>query len=207
MKNILIASDFHIKDSEIEECNVVFDEIISIKEQYNVDTFIDAGDSFDRINPSSLEIDCLSKFLTKLNIPTILIAAKSHESISNTESILNHFGILNKSIQIVPEYEDDKLLFVGHFAIKESKCGYGTKRYKNEFKHKYVVLGHVHSFELIPPNICQLGSVRYVDFAEARDKEKKVLLITDYKEETEKCQFIALKTPYPMIDIILEHEK
>jgi len=205
MKNILITSDHHIKESELEECNLIHDELITIKEQYNIDTYINAGDSFDRINPSPKEVDCFSTFLTKLNIPSIIIAAKSHESISANESILNHFGILNKFIQILPEYKDENHLYIGHFILKESKLNYGATKSKKAFsKFRYVILGHQHSYELIKPNCCQLGSTRYINFDESNDKSKKILVITDYNEESEKCHFLDLKTPYPMASVVLD---
>lgn len=203
MKNIIIITDPHIKEDELTECNLVFDEILKLKEESHADTFICAGDSFDRVNPSPEEIDCFSTFLSKINLPTILIAAKSHESISDNESILKHFGILKSSIKVVPEFIDEKKLFVGHFIVNESKKKFGAARSKTELKYQYVVLGHSHSFELIPPNICQLGSCRYINFDEAADKTKKVLLITDYNGKNERCHFIDLKTPYPMVDITL----
>jgi len=201
--NILFCGDFHIEERSIEEINSIFDELLIIKDKYCVTKLIIAGDSFDRINPTSKELDCLSAFLKKLNIPIILLAAKSHESTTSEDSIINHFGILKDNIQVCKEYIDG-YLFVGHFLVKESKLNYGGTVSKNDLKkYKYVVLGHGHSHELVHPNVCQLGSIRYVDFAEAKDKQKVALLIDDYKGTKEKPVFIPIKSVIPMKDIEL----
>jgi len=200
--NILFVGDFHIKESELKEINNIFDEILILKDKHNINRLYITGDTFDKINPTPNEIDCFAKFIQKINIPIILISAQSHESISETESILNHFGILKNTILVTKEYQDKDHLFMGHFTLKESKINYGTTKSKKEFsKYKYVILGHQHSFELINPNICHLGSIRYVDFAEVDDTKKVVLLIENYKEDKEKCHFLELKSPYPMVDL------
>jgi len=207
MSNILITGDFHIKDQDLEECTLILHELIELKNKYHVVKMIITGDTFDRVSPSSQELDCFSKFVKEIDIPIILLSANSHESTSIEESVINHFGILKENITVVKEYIDDNYLFVGHFIVNESKKNYGGSVPKKTLdKYKYVVLGHGHSYELIPRNICQLGSVRYVDFAEVNDKAKKVLLIENYKEENEKCQFIALNSSYAMRDVIIEQK-
>jgi DNA repair exonuclease SbcCD nuclease subunit len=65
-------------------------------------------------------------------------------------------------------------------------------------------LGHQHSREIIKPNICQLGSVRYVNFDEAEDKNKVVALITDYKTEEVRVRFLPIFSANPMKTIDLE---
>jgi DNA repair exonuclease SbcCD nuclease subunit len=203
--NILMFGDIHIIEKDLEEIELIFDEINTIKNNNKIDKIIITGDTFDRPNPTSKELDCFSNFIQKINIPIILLVAKSHESISSEESILNHFGILKDNIKIVTEYNEPHYLYVGHFTLKESKMNYGAVRSKKDFKgrYRYVVLGHQHSFEVIPSNICQIGSIRYVDFAESEDEVKKVLIIQNSKEETEKCLFLSLSTPYPMVDAYL----
>jgi hypothetical protein len=105
---------------------------------------------------------------------------------------------------VVKEYKDSNHLFCGHFSIKESACNYDAKLSKEAFKeYLYVFLGHVHSYQLIKPNIVHLGSCRYINFTEAEDKQKIVVLITDYGTETEKVHFMKLKSPIPMIQLEL----
>jgi DNA repair exonuclease SbcCD nuclease subunit len=204
VNNILIYSDEHRCLSALKECNDIDNEIISLKEKYNCDTIISLGDNFDSTKPSSQELDQFAQFIKKLNCQIIILAANSHESTTQEESILNHYGILSNKVTIVKEYIDEKHLYCGHFSIKESTNNYDAKLSKVDFKnYLYVFLGHVHSYQLIKPNILHLGSCRYVNFDEAKDKHKIVALITDYGTETEKVHFLKLNTPIPMIELKL----
>ena len=204
MTNVLIYSDEHRNISALKECNDIDNEIISLKEKYHCDTVISLGDNFDSIKPSSQELDQFAKFIKKLNCKLIIIVANSHESTTQEESILNHYGILSDKVTIVKEYKDGNHLYCGHFSIKESSNNYGAKLSKEDFKnYLYVFLGHVHSYQLIKPNIVQLGSSRYVSFDEVEDKAKIVALITDYGTEREKCHFMKLKSPIPMVQLEL----
>lgn len=203
--NLMLFGDIHIEEKSIPEIEEIFTELIEIKNKYNIDGVIITGDSFDKVSPSPLELDCFCNFIKELDVPIILISAKSHESISEKISINNHFSILNKKIIVYSEYIDDTHLYVGHFTLAESKYSYGSTVSKNDFKqYIYVVLGHQHSHEVIKPNICHIGSVRYVDFAEAQDKAKYCMIINDYDGEKEKYFFIPLKSPITMINLILE---
>ena len=208
MKNILIAGDLHISSDSLEECKLILEEQKELIKKYNVDTYISTGDNFDSIIPSSNQLDLFSSFLKEINIPSIIIAAQSHESETPEDSILNHFGILNKMVTIVKEYQDGNKLFIGHFGLKESKINkFGATHSLQEFKKfRWGIFGHFHSYETIGKNCVQLGASRYVDFSEAQDKQKVILLIEDYDSDSPKCSFLALKSPYPMIDIELEQK-
>jgi len=205
--NLMFAGDFHIREKDLEECKFMLNEIAELCKKYNVGKLFITGDTFDRINPTPNEIDLFSNFLHEVNLPTVIIAAQSHESISSTESIMNHFGILKSNVWVVKEYHDmhneKEYLFVGHFIITESKKNVGGTVSKDTLKkYRYVVLGHGHSFEEIVPNVLQLGASRYVDFAESNDKAKVVLLMENYKDDLrEKCHFLGLKSVYRMQDI------
>jgi hypothetical protein len=48
------------------------------------------------------------------------------------------------------------------------------------------------------------NSSRYVTFSESNDKSKYVYIIQDYNTENEKVNKIALKSPYPMIDVVID---
>ena len=203
MNNILIYTDEHRCLSALEECELIDREIISLKEKYNCDTVISLGDNFDSIKPSSQELDQFARFIKKLNCKIIIIAADSHESESSTESVLNHYGILSDNVEIVKEFIDENRLYCGHFSIKESSKNFDAKLSKVDLKYKQVWLGHVHSFQVIKPNVCHLGSCRWINFDEAKDKEKSIAIIQDYKGENEKTIFIPLKSPYKMVEFIL----
>jgi DNA repair exonuclease SbcCD nuclease subunit len=111
-------------------------------------------------------------------------------------------------VTVVKEYKDGNHLYCGHFSIKESVNNYDAKLSKEDFvAYLYVFLGHIHSYQLIKPNVVHLGSSRYVSFDEAEDKAKIVALITDYGIETEKVHFMKLKSPIPMIQLELSKEE
>jgi DNA repair exonuclease SbcCD nuclease subunit len=172
--------------------------------KYNVDTLINLGDTFDSIKPTSAELDVYATFIRRLNKKIITLAADSHESTTQEESIVNHFGILNEMVTVTKEFKDGNHLYCGHFSIKESLVNYGAKLSKENFKeYFYVFLGHIHSYQLIKPNIVHLGSCRYVNFEEAKDEQKIVALISDYGTEKENTHFLKLKSPIPMIQLEL----
>jgi DNA repair exonuclease SbcCD nuclease subunit len=107
-------------------------------------------------------------------------------------------------VSVVKEFKDGNHLYCGHFSLKESSKNYDAKISKTDLKdYLYVFLGHIHSYELIKPNIVHIGSCRYINFDEAKDKQKIVALITDYGTEAEKVHFMKLKSPIPMIQLEL----
>jgi DNA repair exonuclease SbcCD nuclease subunit len=204
MNNILLFSDLHITQSSLKECVLILEEIGMLANKYNVDTLINLGDTFDSFKPTSIELDIFATFIRRLNKKIIILAANSHESTTQEESILNHYGILSDNVTIVKEFKDGNHLFCGHMSIKESSSNYDAKLSKENFKdYLYVFLGHIHSHELIKPNIAHLGSCRYVNFDEAKDKQKIIALITDYGTETERVHFMKLKSPISMIQLEL----
>jgi DNA repair exonuclease SbcCD nuclease subunit len=208
MNNVLIFSDLHITQSSLKECTLILEEIGMLANKYNVDMLINLGDTFDSIKPTSAELDIYATFIRRLDKKIITLAANSHESETEERSILNHYGILSDNVIVVKEFKDEKHLYCGHFSIKESANNYGATLSKEQFKeYLYVFLGHVHSYQLIKPNILHLGSCRYVDFAEAEDKHKIVALITDYGTESEKVHFLKLNSPIPMIQLELSKNK
>lgn len=205
MHNLLIYSDIHISQSSLKECILILEEIGMLANKYDCDTLINLGDSFDNLKPSSQELDVFATFINRLrNKKHIILAADSHESTTQEESILNHYGILSDNVQIVKELKINNHLYCGHYTLKESKSGYGAKLSKEDLKnYLYVFLGHQHSYQIIKPNICHLGSCRWVDFAEASDKHKIIAIISDYNTDKENVHFIGLKSPIPMIQLEL----
>ena len=202
--NILLFGDIHIKKEETKECALILKEIDALCNQYNVTKIINLGDTFDKVNPASECLDLFATFIKRLNRPITILAAQSHESTTPEESILNHFGVLNNNVDVVKEYKDTTYMLCGHYVLNESKYNYDAKIGKKELRdYKYVFLGHQHQHQIMKPNICHLGSCRYIDFAESEDKNKVICLIEDYQGENEKLHFLALNSPYPMVDIIV----
>ena len=60
---------------------------------------------------------------------------------------------------------------------------------------------HIYSYHIIKPNICHLGSCRWVNFSEASDKHKVVAIINDFNGSNESVHFYSLKSPIPMIQL------
>src|SRR5574343_1497390 len=138
--NILFFTDLHITDDSLKECELILDEILMLCEKYKVHTVYNLGDTFDSLKPSSLALDLFSNFIKKLNCPMVLLVANSHESETQTISIVNHFGILSDSIKIVKEYKEGGKLYCGHFIVNESKAipNGGTVSKKDLSSYKYV---------------------------------------------------------------------
>ncbi len=206
MQNILLYSDLHISQSSLKECILILEEIGMLANKFKIDTLINLGDTFDSIKPNSQELDIFANFIRRLGTDKqhIILAANSHESESEEISILNHYGILSDNVKIVKEYIDNNHLYCGHFSIKESSKNYDAKLSKIDLKqYRYVFLGHIHSFEKIKPNICHLGSARYVHFDEAKDKQKVVAIIADYQTDKERVYFQRLNSTIPMQQLYL----
>lgn len=196
--NLLLFSDLHITANDLVECKNILSEITSLVKSCSIAHVINLGDTFDITRPGADELDLFASFIKDINIPITIIAAQSHESETSTKNILKHYGILSNQVTVVNEYQDGTNLFCGHFILTESIVNYGAKRSQEEFKNiKHVVLGHQHTHQIIRPNICHLGSCRFVNFDEAQDT-KVVAFIEGYRTESEKWSFIRLKSPYPM---------
>jgi DNA repair exonuclease SbcCD nuclease subunit len=174
----LVFTDLHIKESELSECQVILDELLSIATEQQVELIINLGDTFDNIHPSSNSLDLYANFCTRWGKEIIMLSALSHESTNEESSVLNHFGILNKNVHIYPmEYVLNGILF-GHYMLQESEYGFEEKRTAKELKeYKLVLLGHQHSFQRIRSNIFHLGSSRYCTFAESDAPYKRCLVI------------------------------
>jgi DNA repair exonuclease SbcCD nuclease subunit len=207
MHNLLLYSDLHINQSSLTECFFILKDIGMLAHQYKCDTLINCGDTFDFYKPTSSELDLFSTFIKRLGPDKqhIILAANSHESETNDISIINHFGILSDNIKVVKEFIDGNKLYVGHFGLSEANLNkYGATHSSEEFsKFNLAIFGHFHSFEKVGNNCCQLGSCRYIDFGESQDPDKKVLIIEGYDTAEPKLTFISLKSPYKMIDLIL----
>ena len=204
MKNLLLFSDLHITQTSLQECKEILDEILSLCDTYQITQVINLGDTFDSLKPSSVELDLFASFIKELNRFLIVIAADSHESANHTDSILNHYSILTEKMSVVKSYEVEEKLFCGHLIVKEAQKNFGANISKEAFKKYFqVFLGHQHRYEVIKPNICQLGSVRFVNFDEAEDKRKVVAILQDFGTEEQKTLFVPLKSPIPMVQFEL----
>lgn len=203
--NYLIFGDIHISQSSLKECELIFQEIVGLCNKYSITHLISLGDNFDNNKPTASELNCFGKFIRQLgNRKIILLAAQSHESETLELSSVDIYGILSNNVTVCKEYKDQNHLYCGHFVLTDSNKNYGAKLSKENLKnYAYVFLGHQHSYQVIKPNICHLGSCRWINFDEAKDKHKVVALISDYCGEKEEVHFLGLKSPIPMIEIEL----
>jgi len=208
MTKILIVSDFHIREKDLEEIELVFSEILSIKEKEGIQEIWIPGDIFDTTKPNPLELDCFSRFIKKFD-SAIIISAKSHETISAEQSVLNHFSILNPQYKVyynqhIVEYTSKTKFLLGHYFLQESLVNIGAEYSLKELKDKYrfIFLGHQHFYQELAENAFHLGSVRFIRFDEVK-YPKKYIGILEIGDLDKSFTKIPLKTPYPMIDIIL----
>jgi len=204
-KNYLIFSDIHIKEQDLPECQLVLDEILSLCNEYKITEVYNAGDTFNELLPDSNSLDMYANFIQKLNRPITTIIAQSHESTTSEDSVLNHYGILFPQIKLCKEYKDKNNLYIGHFIVKEAKKGkFGSTISKEDLKqYSKVYLGHQHQNQELD-NVVQIGSCRWINFDESEDKGKYIYIIQDYGSKDEKVNKIALKSPYPMVDVVID---
>ena len=196
----LIFSDLHIRKDCLTECSNILNEVVDLAKEKEVDLVINLGDTFDNTNPGNESLDLFAKFIEELPKPLINIVAYSHESVEETNSILNHFGILNKKACFYPySYSVDDVLF-GHFMLQESLYGFKEKEsLKSLDKYKAIFLGHQHSYQEMNKAI-HVGSCRYVTFAE--EKDTKYFIVFDL--ESGAIEKIKVKSCIPMMVIDVE---
>lgn len=217
MSKIGIFSDLHIQEKDFEELSLVCSEIYDIFSQNKVEEIFYLGDALHRNNPTPLEIDFLANFLKRFYpIPIKLVIATSHESSSSTISHLTHFGILSDNIVTAPYFDltrNNLNIFLGHFMVKESLCGFKEEKSIEDFNQDFIFLGHQHSYQQLHKTILDsmarqgesrvyhIGSCRYINFNEAQDPKKYVAILNTDKNCSNPLQLIELKSIYPMIDI------
>jgi DNA repair exonuclease SbcCD nuclease subunit len=203
--NYLIFGDIHISQSSLKECELIFQEIVGLCNKYSITHLISLGDNFDNNKPTASELNCFGKFIRQLgNRKIILLAAQSHESETLELSSVDIYGILSNNVTVTKEYKDQNHLYCGHFVLTDSNKNYGAKLSKEDLKnYAYVFLGHQHSYQIIKPNTCHLGSCRYINFDEAENKYKVIAIISNYNTEQEEVHFMKLKSPISMIQLEL----
>jgi hypothetical protein len=144
----MILGDIHIKEKFLEEIELVFSEILSIKEKEGITETWILGDVFDTVKPLSSELDSFSRFIKNFD-SAIIISAKSHETISAEQSVLNHFSILNPQYKVyynqyIVEYTSKTKFLLGHYFLNESLVNEGAEHSLKELenKYKFIFLGH-----------------------------------------------------------------
>jgi DNA repair exonuclease SbcCD nuclease subunit len=178
MRNI-VFSDPHVDEESIIELEQVFKEIISYKK--HADALICVGDYYDKKNPSSVEIDFGTKWVSifKKEYPEFIMIEGNHPKVSDDISsvkYLKHYGVSVVNDLILDES------YYGHFMIKESECGFDESLTYADLEKihsvKRFILGHQHTFQEFK-QMLHPGSCRYVDFGEVKDRHKYIFLVED----------------------------
>lgn len=192
---IIITSDWHIIESEIEEVDKILDEIY-FKSGLKANKTIILGDVLDKYRPSNpptaTELEYLSYIFSKLTkeMKVILIVG-NHERITKEKSYVNFLKFLGVEIYDEQYIENNKLF--GHFYLKESKFGFNAEKTIKDLKYDLVLLGHQHDFQKLGENVYHLGSIRYVTFKEDTQTKKYFAYL-----EGDKIEFLPIKSCYKM---------
>ena len=193
-KNIkLVFTDSHITEDSMQELDSIFSEIV----QQKADELVFAGDYYEKNRPTAKELLFGTQWAHtfKKKFKKVYFLRGNHDKVQDISAV-DYLRELD--IDIVDEYKKDGL-FVGHFMVNESQLAYGTGGCSvTDLKtNKLTILGHQHSRQQLAHNVYHLGSIRYVNFNEAKDENKFIAKI-DGKNH---IHFIKLKNLIPMYDV------
>lgn len=197
--NRIIFTDPHIEEKALDELENIFKEVF----KQEVDELIMVGDYFHKKRPTAKEIIFGTKwaYFFRKRFKKVVFVRGNHDRTLDISAVdyLQYLGI-----EIVDDYKDEDGTYYGHFMVNESKYQYGTARcgIKDLEKHTFVILGHMHSYQKLSSNAIHLGSCRYVNFNESKDKSKFMML--NYNRLSWKL--IEFQTPIPMKDVISTKE-
>jgi len=184
----IVFTDPHITEDSLSELEGVFTEILRYSKEAPI--LICVGDYYDKKNPSSREIDFGTKWAMKFSkvFKTFYMITGNHPEIDKKISSVSYLEYLG--IVICEELIFDNVYY-GHYMVKESTCGFNESKSSIELTDafKLSILGHQHSWQrIIDDNgsIIHPGSCRYVDFGEASDKGKNILLV-------DACDYVMIR--------------
>jgi DNA repair exonuclease SbcCD nuclease subunit len=188
----IIFTDPHIEENALEELELIFKEIF----KYQADMLIMIGDYYDKRKPTTKEILFGTKwaYFFKKKFSKIIFVKGNHDKTQDISAInyLEYIGI-----ECVDDYTDEQNTYYGHFMTEKSLMEYGTheKTLAELRQYSYVLLGHQHSFQELAPNIYHLGSCRYINFNEAKDDGKYIIL--NYNNSWDRRKLMSV---IPMIE-------
>lgn len=188
----IIVGDIHIEESCIEELEQIQLELL----HYSADKLILLGDYYEKRRPSPKELVFGTELAYNLreHFEKVVLIRGNHDITSDKVSAVDYLKYLD--IEIVNDYEEDNI-FYGHFFTDKSLFEYGTHTYTiaQLEKYKYVFLGHQHNPQDITDKIFHVGAVRYVNFNESMDRNKRIAILGD------KLTWSELSSPIPMKDV------
>ena len=194
----IVFTDPHIEESCIVELDKVFNEIALLSRGRPI--LVCVGDYYEKKYPTPREQYFGTMWALKFKkcFKDFIMVTGNHPDIDGKISSVSYLKLLG--IQTVPEIVLDGTYY-GHYMVKESLCGFNETHEGKDLTNAYnlSILGHQHSFQVITiggNRIVHLGSCRYVDFGEAQDRHKYVMLVDecDFKE-------IPLSSVRPMIEV------
>ena len=198
MSQQFVFTDPHIEESCLVELDKVFQEILLYSKGKPI--LICVGDYYEKKNPTPKEIDFGTKWIMKFKqaFKHFVMVTGNHPEVEKNISTVSYMKYLG--VEVVPEIVIEGTYY-GHYMVKESLCGFNETKEGKDLTDKYElsILGHQHTYQVISigtGRIVHLGSCRYVDFGEAKDRFKYIMLVED-------CDFreVALQSVRPMIDV------
>jgi hypothetical protein len=203
---ILTFADPHIEESNIEELDKVFNEILNY---FNKDTHIIClGDYYHKNRPTAKEIEFGSKWSSKF-----MNFFKNFTMLRGNHTMVN-FKENNSSVEYMKYFgvsvlEDIVInnIYFGHKMTEKSDMFFGIDipteaRYEIKtadlLKYDISLLGHQHAYQEIDKAIYHIGSIIYTTFNEINVAKKYIFKINEKDKTIEK---IELKTPYPMVEV------
>lgn len=187
----LFFTDSHIEEGALDELELIFKEIF----KYQANELICIGDYYDKRKPTAKEILFGTKwaYFFKKKFSKVIFVKGNHDKTQDI-SVINYLEYMG--IECVDEYLEDNI-YAGHFMTDKSLMEYGTheKTLAELRQYSYVLLGHQHSFQELAPNIYHLGSCRYINFNEAKDDGKYIIL--NYNNSWDRRKLMSV---IPMIE-------
>ena len=192
----IIVGDLHIKESELQELDRIFEkDILPI----SADEFLQVGDWFHSNKPTPKEqvfsVELIQKLKKQFKKVTILSGNGKHDILNGTSAI-EYFRVLGVNC-VVGDHIEDNILY-GHWMVQESEHAFGHFRCsaKDLKQYKYVFLGHEHKPQDMG-NVFHVGSVRYTSFGEVGDGGKRLIMLKDDGS----LEFIPLNATIPMVEV------
>lgn len=200
MKNILIIGDVHTEESAFAELDSIFTEIAGSVKDIEQVWFL--GDIFENKKPTPKEYDFVTKWLItfqKLGEVTIVTGNHDATDVHTALDYARHLGIKIYNDQATL-LVGNKTVYLGHHATDQGDEFVRDDKHKLSDLKKYdlALLGHLHNFHKLAPNVIHLGSIRRCSFGEVDYPPPCYAII---EAETLKIDFRPIKTFIPMKDV------
>lgn len=192
----LIASDFHINDARLKDCENILHQIESRALLLKPDKYIIAGDVTHKRIPSKRVIRLVINHFYAMSriVSNIIVELGNHDVLDNDNYSLDFLKETRRIYKLSVFKHPvviDKYLYVDHCHISESKMGttdyaFGTMSYKKLIKQypyvKIFIVGHIHKPQLlsVKPLILIPGSTDRINFGERLEK-KYIYLLNNFK--------------------------